>query len=551
MKVKNNFIFLSVALLLFNLVLGGFAVFNFLQGNPEISRKLSFSKQKEEVLGASNLPTFDPNFIMSNQTFSSTRSFPNEDSVQKYLDSTGSPLRSFNVEGKRASYWIFGASRGQTSSRFGVVPNINPGVILAYLEKEQSLISLKNYDVYKDPSNRIKNAMGYGCPDTAACDEKYKGFVNQVNWGAYQLQFNYNNSSSGRNVLPYKTQNTIATLDEFNVFLTNEATAAQYRYTPHVCFGNINLWGIIVANGWGVETKTYNFQELISNNIKICTPSKIEKLPTDENRINFKDVETIVRKNFTFGVNNNDIRTLQRFLRQEGYYMNREINGMYGLITDKALKSYRADKGVIGEFKSIPKSRCLELIDRKWKIGEKSNDVRDLQQCLRDLGLFEWPTITGLYGQITEKGINNARKALKQPIKFQKQEEPTPNNINVSCDNLKSQTFKFGESGNRVKQLQECMKQAGLFSWKNGSTGFFGPVTQSSYNSWKGKTSNDINYSCDNLKQQTWATGETSGRVKQLQICMQKAGKFNWKNGATGFFGTTTRQSLINWRGYF
>jgi hypothetical protein len=134
---------------------------------------------------------FNPNYILSDESFSTTKIFPHERAIQEYLDQKNSPLRNYYVEGARASHWIYTAARGITSSAYNVKPNLNPGMLLAYLEKEQSLISTTNYDTAKDPEKRIKTAMGFGCPDNDNCDPKYQGFINQLNYAAYQLQYNF------------------------------------------------------------------------------------------------------------------------------------------------------------------------------------------------------------------------------------------------------------------------------------------------------------------------------------------------------------------------
>jgi len=61
---------------------------------------------------------------------------------------------------------------------------INPQVLLVMLQKEQGLVTgSKNLTaaVYK-------KAMGFGCPDTAACSALYYGFFNQVYSAAHQYK---------------------------------------------------------------------------------------------------------------------------------------------------------------------------------------------------------------------------------------------------------------------------------------------------------------------------------------------------------------------------
>ena len=542
MTQKNNLLKLSLALLAFNLILAGFIAFNYFYSSKDIAK--ADSQTVNKVMGANeSTPKFDKNFIMSNQTFSSNKTFPSQASVQTYLDKSSSPLRNYSTGGKPASYWIFAAARGETSSKWGVVPNINPGVIIAYLDKEQSLISLKDYDVNKDPENRIKYAMGYGCPDNSACDDTYNGFINQINWGSYQLQYNYNNAVTGKGVIPYKVGSTISTLDEYNVFLTNEATASNYRYTPHVCWGNYNLWKIITANGWGVDAQTYSYADLDEAN-PICKDQPVSA-PSD-NKIAFISVESTIRKGCNFGDVSDEIKSMQAFLRQEGYYARSELTGLCGNPTLQALNNYRIEKNISSDVKGSPSDKCLVLIKKNYNIGDQSDEIRDLQVCLKGLGVFDWPTFTGYFGEVTRRGQNLVRQKMSLPTT-----PPPTTPVPASCNTLKSQSWTFGETSDSVRRLQDCMTTAGTFKHPFGSTGYFGNVTKDALARWKGSSSSaPVASSCDTLKSQSWTFGETSERVKQLQNCMTTAGTFKHPFGSTGYFGDVTKQALIKWRGY-
>ncbi len=610
---RNNILKLTFGLILVNLLLASLAVFNFYSAKVDIAKIVN---PPDSVLGAySNTPQFDKNFIVSDQTFSSTRVFDTEAKVQSYLDSVNSPLKNYTEQGKRASYWIFASARGQTSSKWGVVPNLNPGLILAYLEKEQSLLSLSSYDTSRDPESRIKTAMGYGCPDTSACATEYFGFANQVNWAAYQLQFNYNLASSGNQlVAPYILNKTITTLDEYNVFLTNAATAANYRYTPHVYWGNYNLWAIIVSNGWGVDSSTYPRADLDAKNLV----NKDGLVPAPATSVSYDQVKDLLTKSYSIGQSSDNIKLVQTYLRQEGYYMTREITGLYGVVTDQALQNYIRDKK-LGITSKDNADRCSALINANYNIGDVSEDIRSLQQCLRTMGLFNWPSNTGYFGEITA-----AAKKQAQTPSGTKTSDTSTTADNNSCDSLKTQSYTLGEVSDRVKTLQGCMRAIGLFSYPS-NTGYFGPVTQTALKSWLaqssastqpttstaqttanaevsscndfkqksytiGQTGSEIvklqeclkavglfnwpsntgyfgpvtaeafakfkgsatpQFSCADLKSQTYNFGETSSRVRQLQDCMKSAGTFNHAGGSTGYFGEVTKAAIISWRGYF
>lgn len=608
------------ALTVINVIFGVFLTFRQIKLSQDYNQA-SASYSQEVVLGAQTVPIFSPSFVMSDDTFSSTRAFPNEEAVQAYLQSSGSFLKDYTVNGRRASYWIFAAARGVSSSKYGVTPQLNPGVIIAYLQKEQSLISTRTYDVERDPERKLSAAMGYGCPDTAACDSTYFGFVNQVNWGAYQLQYNFNIATT--NKTQYRVGATVATLDEYSVFMSNAATAAQYRYTPHVYWGNYNLWKIITANGWGVSSQTWSQQELDRVNLA----NKDIQVHFDNGpAVTFEQVQSFVTKNYTLGTVNDEVKLIQQYLRQEGFYMTRTITGMFGIVTQDALSRFRQERGIVIQSTQGNSDTCRTLIAANYSIGDNNDNVRRLQECLRVLGLFNWPANTGFFGPVTQTALSGARRAQSNPAPAapatescttllasnwtagQRSERvkqlqgclrvegvfswpvdtgffgpvtqtalnafrtksapaapaptpapapaqaptpaptPTAPASTTNCTTLRSQNWTIGTTSPAVRRLQECMRTAGTFNWPY-ITGYFGPVTQESLNRWRGTTTNQT-FTCQELRNQVWVEGQRSERVRQLQVCMQNAGTFKWRFGATGYFGSVTRDALIAWRGY-
>lgn len=108
---------------------------------------------------------------------------------------------------------------------------INPQVILTTLQKETGIVT----DDWA-ASWQYKTAMGYGCPDTAACDANYYGFYNQVTSAAWQwrryttLPDQYNFKSG---VTRYIQYNPSVSCGGTNIYLENQATANLYNYTPY------------------------------------------------------------------------------------------------------------------------------------------------------------------------------------------------------------------------------------------------------------------------------------------------------------------------------
>lgn len=136
--------------------------------------------------------------------------------------------------------------------------HISQKVIIVMLQKEQGLIT----DDWPW-SIQYRGAMGYGCPDTAACDSQYYGFFNQVYNAALQFQ-RYKADPTYWNHVPFMTNNVLyqanaPSCGSRSVYIENYATAGLYNYTPYTpntaalnnlygsgdscsAYGNRNFW---------------------------------------------------------------------------------------------------------------------------------------------------------------------------------------------------------------------------------------------------------------------------------------------------------------------
>lgn len=143
--------------------------------------------------------------------------------------------------------------------------NINPKVLLVTLKKEASL------NLIGDDWPMLwqyRTAMGYGCPDTAPCDEQYYGFYNQMYNAARQFRL-YANYPASYRYKAYQTNyvqfNPNAACSGTHVYVENQSTAGLYSYTPYQpnaaalnnlygtgdncsAYGNRNFWRIY--NDW-------------------------------------------------------------------------------------------------------------------------------------------------------------------------------------------------------------------------------------------------------------------------------------------------------------
>lgn len=108
---------------------------------------------------------------------------------------------------------------------------INPKVILVTLQKEQGLITRQDC-----PAWRYNTALGYGCPDTAPCNQAAFGFTRQIDYGAYHFRGFFDDTLTS---VPFGTGtynirfSPDASCGSSSVNIQNRATAALYSYTPY------------------------------------------------------------------------------------------------------------------------------------------------------------------------------------------------------------------------------------------------------------------------------------------------------------------------------
>lgn len=128
-------------------------------------------------------------------------------------------------------------------------------VLLVTLQKENSLVTST-----APSSNRYKTAMGYACPDTAACDSEYFGFYNQVYNAAKQFKRYANPPGTSLYFTWYpvgKVSNVRwspdASCGTSPVVIANQATSGLYYYTPY----QPNAAALKNINGLGDDCSAY------------------------------------------------------------------------------------------------------------------------------------------------------------------------------------------------------------------------------------------------------------------------------------------------------
>lgn len=261
--------------------------------------------------------------LIDNYVFDNTSTMSQAD-IQNFLNARNSTcLKNYtSVNGSwNGSSWSFTGNVPASKIIYDAAQfwGINPQVILATLQKEQTLITGTSC-----PSWRYNSAMGYACPDsgglydypdigvyqTCVNNKNYAGFSRQVWWGAFQLKFNkeraIGNVNWGDNgsltYVGYMTQGTYrrsasgpltyysgyATIDGQSIYLENGATASLYSYTPHLgqsfpgifesWFGSTYGDGAIVSQATcSTQQNVYRFWSKRFNDAHFFTSSEIEK----------------------------------------------------------------------------------------------------------------------------------------------------------------------------------------------------------------------------------------------------------------------------------
>lgn len=263
-------------------------------------------------------PLFTPNKLIDDKIFVDTQTFGGAAGVQKFLEAKGSVLASTNsdflikLKEPVATILKQGLEDPQPSlgrlrtaaeliwdaSQFA---GINPQVILVTLNKEQSLITGQFTDDAK-LQKALDRSMGFACPDSGGCGDLFPGFYYQLfgNFdsagnryiGAAKSLARSFNTEGGRGPAvsgrvsrigdTITLDNTLGGYDgilpQQTVQLSNSATAALYRYTPHVFNGNYNFWRFFQAwfrypNGTLLKLAQAGDTYIIQNGLKQMVPA--------------------------------------------------------------------------------------------------------------------------------------------------------------------------------------------------------------------------------------------------------------------------------------
>lgn len=163
---------------------------------------------------------FDPNTVIAETTFRDSSAMSVEQ-IQAFLEDQPGTLATYRAKDHNGQMKSVAEMIAEASARWGV----NPKVVLATLQKEQSLLTKKS------PSQHTYDwAMGCGRADSRTYYE-YQGFGKQIWCGAEKLAKNGGGWSPGKSMK----------IDGSRIYPTNAATYSLFRYTPHFK-GTMSFW---------------------------------------------------------------------------------------------------------------------------------------------------------------------------------------------------------------------------------------------------------------------------------------------------------------------
>lgn len=214
---------------------------------------------------------FNPGLIISDALFFDPNAMTQAEIQSFLVAKVGSCANSYCLAGyrttstsKAADAWCnaYAGSGSETAAsiifKVQQACGVSARALLVTLQKEQGLLTKS-----APTSGAIRIAMGYGCPDTAACDSTYYGFFNQIYQASRQFK-RYGQPGTIFTWYPLGQVTAVryhpnAACGTQPVLIQNRATAALYYYTPYTpnaaalanlygtgdgcsSYGNRNFW---------------------------------------------------------------------------------------------------------------------------------------------------------------------------------------------------------------------------------------------------------------------------------------------------------------------
>jgi peptidoglycan DL-endopeptidase LytE len=271
------------------------------------------------------------------------------------------------------------------------------------------------------------------------------------------------------------------------------------------------------------------------------------------------------------GMSSPQVKELQQLLKEKGFFTYPTATGYFGTITEQAVKAFQASvrlpvTGVVDDVTYTKLKEAAVYSTAEMKIGSRGNNVKVLQQNLKQLGYFKYPEITGYYGTITRDAVKRFQQNHGLPatgIADARTVQSIQNEVNRRPARIAQATvLTIGSKGTEVSKLQQNLKQLGYFTYPK-ITGYYGTVTADAVRQFQkryrlpvtgkadGETLAKINEAIADSKPEPSAPkaairltiGSTGSEVKKVQTKLKQLGYFTHPE-ITGYYGSITAEAV-------
>ncbi len=283
------------------------------------------------------------------------------------------------------------------------------------------------------------------------------------------------------------------------------------------------------------------------------------------------------------------VKKLQKKLMAAGFTVVGGADGVFGVLTSNALRSFQNANGLSvtgvvdqatgsvlskvktgaatsGETPHDPTVTSSPLLGLKY--GSLGSDVKALQQALINAGVRVPGGADGVFGLATQSALKTyqATRGIGQTGRV---DETTAHTLGSTGGAASTGTsplvgLKYGSLGNTVKQLQEALIKAGV-TVRGGADGIFGPATINAVKEFQKSQGIDATGTVDAATASALANpkaatdgrsqdaggypvyGEKGARVVSLQSALVNAG-IAVRGGVDGDFGAGTSAAAIEFQ---
>ncbi|MGG3822730.1 peptidoglycan-binding protein [Geobacillus thermodenitrificans] len=272
------------------------------------------------------------------------------------------------------------------------------------------------------------------------------------------------------------------------------------------------------------------------------------------------------------GMSSSKVKELQQLLKEKGFFSYPQATGYFGPITEEAVRAFQkaANLPVTGvvDDATYAKLRAFVPTARTLSVGMRGDDVKVLQQRLKQLGYFKYPEITGYFGTVTEAAVKQFQQAngLKvtgkaDAVTIERLRQAVSKQTTTTSSS--PVTLKIGSRGSEVSELQKNLKLLGYFTYPT-ATGYYGTITADAVRRFQKDNglpatgsvdSTTLGRIADAVKKKTappakensssvyLKIGTRGEKVKQVQTNLKQLGYFTYPE-ITGYYGTITADAV-------